>query len=152
MNYEQALKKMWAFNEKTPMGANAIALYSFLLKYYSDKKQVIVSDYELAKILVMARQTVITTKNKLRDWGFIDFSAERGKSSVYEFLWDTKHKNTTNSIETFTEHSEHTEETKIPSPETKLSADNTEISSHILLGKPSCVLHGHNKYIAQSWR
>lgn len=86
MNYEQALKKMWAFNEKTPMGANAIALYSFLLKCYSDKKQVIVSDYELAKILVMARQTVITTKNKLRDWGFIDFSAERGKSSVYDFL------------------------------------------------------------------
>lgn len=62
MNYEQALKEMWAFNEKTPMGANVIALYSFLLKCYSDKKQLVISDYELAKILVMARQRSLSPK------------------------------------------------------------------------------------------
>lgn len=46
---------------------------------------------------------------------------------MYEFLWDTKHKNTTSSIETFTE---HTEETKISSAsETKFFQHNTEISS-----------------------
>lgn len=46
---------------------------------------------------------------------------------MYEFLWDTQYKNTTDSTETFTE---HTEKTKIFSTsETKLSANNTEISA-----------------------
>lgn len=87
MTYQQALRQLFDFNQKTAMGANAVTLYVALLEHYFSKKEVIISDYELSKTLAMARQTVINTKNKLKMWGFIDFSAEKGKASIYTFLF-----------------------------------------------------------------
>lgn len=90
MKPEKHLRKLLEINQQTPLGANTIALYMVLLNQYLTEKEITISDYELTKVLSLARQTIITAKKKLKAHGIIDFSARRGFSSAYTLLFNEK--------------------------------------------------------------
>lgn len=90
MKPEKHLRKLLEINQQTPLGANTIALYMVLLNQYLTEKEITISDYELTKVLSLARQTIITAKKKLKAHGIIDFSARRGFSSTYTLLFNEK--------------------------------------------------------------
>ena len=90
MKPEKHLRKLLEINQQTPLGANTIAVYMVLLNQYLTEKEITISDYELTKVLSLARQTIITAKKKLKAHGIIDFSARRGFSSTYTLLFNKK--------------------------------------------------------------
>ena len=79
MKTEKHLRKLLEINQQTPLGANTIAVYMVLLNQYLTEKEITISDYELTKVLSLARQTIITAKKKLR-----------GFSSTYTLLFNEK--------------------------------------------------------------
>lgn len=88
MYYLELIERFWIFNQNAKPGLAAIALYMYLLKTaksceaYSFK----VSDVVLSKELGLTRQTVKTTKEKLRDLGLIEFQTKNGVSGTYRLL------------------------------------------------------------------
>lgn len=78
-------KKLYDLEEKTSLGANAIVLFFFLQEIKNAEEKVIISDYDLSKILRMARQTIYIAKRTLKEHGLIDFHSEKGKITTYTF-------------------------------------------------------------------
>ncbi|MCA6067704.1 hypothetical protein JI747_010980 [Chryseobacterium sp. RG1] len=72
-------EKMFDLNSKNKIGANTIAVFTFILYKCEDiRKEIVLSDYQMARELGLSRQTVITAKNKLKLLGLLDYNRNRG--------------------------------------------------------------------------
>ena len=72
-------EKIFDLNSKNKIGANTIAVFTFILYQCEDlQKEVVLSDYQIARELGLSRQTIITAKNKLKLLGVLDYSRNRG--------------------------------------------------------------------------
>jgi len=72
-------EKIFDLNSKNKIGANAIVVFTFILYKCEDlRKEIELSDYQMARELGLSRQTVITAKNKLKLLGLLDYNRNRG--------------------------------------------------------------------------
>ncbi len=72
-------EKIFDLNSKNKIGANTIAVFTFILYKCEDlQKEIVLSDYQMASELGLSRQTIITSKNKLKLLGILDYSRNRG--------------------------------------------------------------------------
>ena len=72
-------EKMFDLNSENKIGANTIAVFTFILYKCEDpRKEIVLSDYQMARELGLSRQTVITAKNKLKLLRLLDYSRNRG--------------------------------------------------------------------------
>ena len=72
-------EKIFDLNSKNKIGANTIAVFTFILYQCEDlQKEIVLSDYQMARELGLSRQTIITAKNKLKLLGILDYSRNRG--------------------------------------------------------------------------
>lgn len=72
-------EKIFDLNSKNKIGANTIAVVTFILYKCEDlRKEIVLSDYQMARELGLSRQTVITAKNKLKLLGLLDYNRNRG--------------------------------------------------------------------------
>jgi len=88
MYYLELIERFWIFNQKARTGSTAIAMYLYLLKTGKDHDSYNfkVSDVVLSKELGLTRQTVKSTKQKLRDLGLIQFQTQNGISGSYRLI------------------------------------------------------------------
>lgn len=71
--------KIFELNSKNKIGATTISVFIFILyKCEEPKKEIVLSDYEMARELGLSRQTVITAKNKLKLLGLLDYQRNPG--------------------------------------------------------------------------
>ena len=72
-------ENIFDLNSKNKIGANTIAVFTFILYKCEDlRKEIVLSDYQMAKELGLSRQTIITAKNKLNHLGLLDYNRNRG--------------------------------------------------------------------------
>jgi biotin operon repressor len=72
-------EKIFELNSKNKIGASTIVVFTFILyKCENLGKEIVLSDYELARELGLSRQTVITAKNKLKLLGILNYERNRG--------------------------------------------------------------------------
>ena len=72
-------EKIFDLNSKNKIGANAIVVFTFILYKCEDlRKEIELSDYQMARELGLSRQTIITAKNKLKVLGLLDYNRNRG--------------------------------------------------------------------------
>jgi biotin operon repressor len=72
-------EKIFELNSKNKIGASTITVFTFILYKCEDlEKEIILSDYEMARELGLSRQTVITAKNKLKLLGILNCERNRG--------------------------------------------------------------------------
>lgn len=72
-------EKIFDLNSKNKIGANTIAVFTFILYKCEDlRKEIELSDYQMARELGLSRQTIITAKNKLKLLGLLDYNRNRG--------------------------------------------------------------------------
>lgn len=72
-------EKIFDLNSKNKIGANTIAVFTFILYKCEDlRKEIVLSDYQMARELGLSRQTIITAKNKLKLLGVLDYNRNRG--------------------------------------------------------------------------
>ena len=72
-------EKIFELNSKNRIGANTIVVFTFILYKCEDlQKEIVLSDYQIARELGLSRQTIITAKNKLKLLGVLDYSRNRG--------------------------------------------------------------------------
>ena len=72
-------EKIFELNSKNRIGANTIVVFTFILYKCEDlQKEIVLSDYHMARELGLSRQTIITAKNKLKLLGILDYSRNRG--------------------------------------------------------------------------
>lgn len=72
-------EKIFDLNSKNKIGANTITVFAFILYKCKDlEKEIVLSDYEMARELGLSRQTVITAKNKLKFLGILDYQRNPG--------------------------------------------------------------------------
>jgi DNA-binding XRE family transcriptional regulator len=72
-------EKIFDLNSKNKIGANTIVVFTFILYKCEDlQKEIVLSDYHMARELGLSRQTIITAKNKLKLLGILDYSRNRG--------------------------------------------------------------------------
>ncbi|MCT3897569.1 hypothetical protein HZQ13_05605 [Elizabethkingia anophelis] len=88
MYYLELIERFWIFNQKAKPGSTAIAMYLYLLKTgkENDAYDFKVSDVVLSKELGLTRQTVKSTKEKLQDFGLIQFQTQNGVSGSYRLI------------------------------------------------------------------
>ena len=90
MNYTELTTKFWSINEKSPLGASAIALYFFLLEKcrQNDGKDFTISDNAIGQKLSLTRPTINALKSKLRNVGLIQYQTRNGVPSIYRIITD----------------------------------------------------------------
>lgn len=72
-------EKIFDLNSKNKIGANTIVVFTFILYKCEDlQKEIVLSDYQMARELGLSRQTIITAKNKLKLLGILDYNMNRG--------------------------------------------------------------------------
>lgn len=72
-------EKIFDLNSKNKIGANTIAVFTFVLYKCEDlRKEIVISDYQMARELGLSRQTIITAKNKLKLLGLLDYNRNPG--------------------------------------------------------------------------
>ena len=72
-------EKIFELNSKNKIGASTITVFTFILYKCEDLgKEIVLSDYEMARELGLSRQTVITAKNKLKLLGILNCERNRG--------------------------------------------------------------------------
>ena len=72
-------EKIFELNSKSKIGATTITVFTFILYKCEDpQKEIVLSDYEMARELGLSRQTVITAKNKLKLLGLLDYKRNPG--------------------------------------------------------------------------
>lgn len=72
-------EKIFDLNSKNKIGANTITVFTFILYKCEDlRKEIVLSDYQMARELGLSRQTIITAKNKLKLLGLLDYNRNRG--------------------------------------------------------------------------
>lgn len=88
MYYLELIERFWIFNQKAKIGSPAVAMYLYLLKTGKDNDayHFKVSDVVLSKELGLTRQTVKSTKEKLRDFRLIQFQTQNGVAGSYRLI------------------------------------------------------------------
>ena len=78
--YEADLfERIFELNSNNKIGATTITVFIFILYKCGDpQKEIVLSDYEMARELGLSRQTVITAKNKLKLLGLLDYQRNPG--------------------------------------------------------------------------
>lgn len=72
-------EKIFELNSKNKIGATTITVFTFILYKCEDpQKEIVLSDYEMARELGLSRQTVITAKNKLKLLGLLNYQRNPG--------------------------------------------------------------------------
>ena len=72
-------EQIFELNSKSKIGATTITVFIFILYKCEDpQKEIVLSDYEMARELGLSRQTVITAKNKLKLLGLLDYQRNPG--------------------------------------------------------------------------
>lgn len=72
-------ENIFDLNSKNKIGANTITVFTFILYKCEDlRKEIVLSDYQMARELGLSRQTIITAKNKLKHLGLLDYNRNRG--------------------------------------------------------------------------
>ena len=72
-------EKIFELNSKSKIGATTITVFIFILYKCEDpQKEIVLSDYEMARELGLSRQTVITAKNKLKLLGLLEYKRNPG--------------------------------------------------------------------------
>ena len=79
MDYLELIRRLWDFNQKTTIGSTAITMYLYLLKIGYDKNScdLQISDVVISKELGLTRKTIKSTKEKLENFGLIQFQTKR---------------------------------------------------------------------------
>ena len=77
-------EKIFELNSKNKIGATTITVFTFILYKCEDpQKEIVLSDYEMARELGLSRQTVITAKNKLKLLGLLDYHRNPGFPNLF---------------------------------------------------------------------
>ena len=78
--YESDLfEKIFELNSNKKIGATTITVFTFILYKCEDpRKEIVLSDYEMARELGLSRQTVITAKKKLKLLGILNYERNPG--------------------------------------------------------------------------
>ncbi|RRQ45671.1 helix-turn-helix domain-containing protein [Chryseobacterium sp. SC28] len=94
-------EKIFELNSKNKIGANTIAVFTFILYQCEDlQKEIVLSDYQMARELGLSRQTIITAKNKLKHLGLLEFSRNRGFPNRFILKGDELPKKAPKNVET----------------------------------------------------
>ena len=90
MDYLELIERFWDFNQVIPVGSSGIAVYLYLLKIGCDNNRYDfqVSDVAVGKALGLTGKTVKSTKEKLRNFGLIQFQARNGIPCNYRLIID----------------------------------------------------------------
>lgn len=90
MNYLELIQRFWDFNQKFQIGSTAISMYLYFLKigYDNDRSDFQISDVAVSKELGLTRKTVKTIKEKLQNYGLIEFQTRNGLPCYYKLLLD----------------------------------------------------------------
>lgn len=90
MNYLELIRRFWDFNHKNQIGSTGIAMYLYLLKigYDNDRYDFHISDVGASKELGLTRKTIKSTKEKLKNFGLIEFQTKNGLPCYYRLLLD----------------------------------------------------------------
>ena len=90
MNYLELIQRFWGFNQKFQIGSTAISMYLYLLKigYDSNRCDFQISDVAVSKELGLTRKTVKTTKEKLQNYGLLEFQTRNGLPCNYKLMVD----------------------------------------------------------------
>ena len=101
-NFDRNLfEKIFELNSKNKIGANTIAVFTFILYQCEGlQKEIVLSDYQMARELGLSRQTIITAKNKLKHLGLLEFSRNRGFPNRFILKGDELLKNAPKKEET----------------------------------------------------
>ena len=72
-------ERIFELNSNNKIDATTITVFTFILYKCGDpQKEIVLSDYEMARELGLSRQTVITAKNKLKILGLLDYQRNPG--------------------------------------------------------------------------
>ncbi|AZA56887.1 cyclic nucleotide-binding domain-containing protein [Chryseobacterium shandongense] len=86
-------EKIFDLNSKNKIGANTIVVFTFILYKCEDlRKEIELSDYQMARELGLSRQTIITAKNKLKVLGLLDYNRNRGFPNRFILKGNDSHK------------------------------------------------------------
>lgn len=90
MNYLELIQRFWDFNQINQIGSIGISMYLYLLKigYDDNRCDFQISDVAVGKELGLTRKTVKTTKEKLQNYGLIEFRTRNGLACYYKLLVD----------------------------------------------------------------
>lgn len=88
MYYLELIERFWEFYQNQKLGATSIAMYLYLLKigYENDRYDFRISDVKISEDLGITRKTVKATKEKLRDFGLIQFQTKAGFPCSYRLI------------------------------------------------------------------
>ena len=90
---ENLFEKIFDLNSRNKIGANTIAVFTFILYKCEDvQKEIELSDYAMARELGLSRQTIITAKNKLKLLGLLDYNRNRGFPNRFILKANDSHK------------------------------------------------------------
>lgn len=90
MNYLELIQRFWDFNQKFQIGSTGISMYLYLLKigYDNNRCDFQISDVAVSKALGLTRKTVKIIKEKLKNFGLIEFQTRNGLPCYYKLLVD----------------------------------------------------------------
>ncbi len=90
MNYIELTLRFWDFNQKNAIGSTGISMYLYLLKvgHENNSCSFQISDVVVSKVLGLTRKTVKFTKEKLKDFGLIQFQTKSGIPCNYRLIED----------------------------------------------------------------
>lgn len=88
MYYVELIDRFWVFSERVKPGTAAISLYLYLLNVAKENNsyQFRMSDVELGKRLGLSRATIKTAREKLRDFGLVQFATVNGAPASYRLI------------------------------------------------------------------
>lgn len=91
--YIEMISKFWAFAEKEKLSTVTISFYLFLLNHWNAQgdNEFVLSDVKISEKLSITRNTVKSTKEKLRNIGLIHFQSKNGYPTVYKILKDSSY-------------------------------------------------------------
>ncbi|GIJ92811.1 hypothetical protein CAPN002_00290 [Capnocytophaga stomatis] len=90
MEYLDLIKKFWAINEESPFNNSISSVYLYLLECWDRNggKDFELSDTLLSKNLKLTRKTVKSSKEILRNLGFISYQTTNGVPAFYKIMTD----------------------------------------------------------------
>jgi hypothetical protein len=88
MYYLELIHRFWSFNQKIHLRPTAIAMYLYLLKtsYENKRYDFTISDIVISDDLGLTRPTIISTKEKLRSLGLIQYQTKNGLACYYRLI------------------------------------------------------------------
>ncbi|AZA88547.1 MULTISPECIES: hypothetical protein [Chryseobacterium] len=90
MTYLELIHRFWDFNKINQIGSTGISMYLYLLKigYDNNGYEFQISDVAVSKELGLTRKTVKSVKEKLQNFGLIEFQTKNGLPCYYRLLLD----------------------------------------------------------------